>query len=488
MTIGAATVFSWAGSSAFLNKERPQSEKGVWVNKTTDIYSLLNWVGQGYAATCPLGLNITNSDAYEGEPDSSLGPYMRETRKKSERLNANALPSGLLSFDLDGDTTIEKLLATNFAKTKLMAISTSSRHLRVEIDGVKQHRLRLFCVLERAEVPLFFDNDLYRDPFWFLKVVRSELLTELCQELGIAKLVDECGKDPARIWYGNTGPEHPIGDKYPDIPAGPLEQIVLGNTIPDAYIRELWEQSEPRNRKQQSLIDCIPATDIDDVTVGTPRQLQTAAYILSNNILSDERAADYTEWIRLLHAVKKLDPGGGTLLDPFLKFSQQSSDHDACMDDILERLEQLPAAEDIYIGITAIKSAATEDTPGWEAGSPSIGSRTVSPASRGFIASSVDGPMLVHLRKMYKQAGVEAPDFISGLAEVPISPLATQPLVRSSTQRRQSPIRSLLQKHSRGSKNQSFASSPKRSQDSDEYCGYFEPDKRLPLTDKYSDF
>jgi len=488
MTSGAATVFSWAGSSAFLNKERPHSEKGVWVNKSTDIKSLLDWGGQGYAATSPLGLNITNSDAYQGEPDPRLGPYMRETRKKSERLNANALPSGLLSFDLDGDTTLEKLLATNFAKTKLMAVSTSSRHLRVEVDGVMQHRLRLFSVLEVGEVPLFFDNALYRDPYWFLKAVRTALLNELCQELGIPKIVDECGKDPARIWYGNTGPDHPIGDKYPDIPAGPLEQIVLGNTIPDSHIKEIWEQSEPSNRKEQSIINGVAATDIDEVPVGTPRQLQTAAYIFSNNILSDERSADYREWIRLLHAVKKLDPEGDTLLDPFLKFSQQSSDHDACMDDILDHLEKLPAAEDIYIGITAIREAATEDTAEWEAGCPSIGSTTVSPASRGFIASSVDGPMLVHLRKMYKQARLEAPDFTSGPAEVPISPLPSKPSVRSNTQRRQSPIRSLLHKHSRGAKNQSFASSPLLTQDSEEYGGYLEPLKSSPLLDNNSDF
>ena len=437
MSTGAATEFSWSGSAAFLNKERPASEKGTWANKRSDIHGLLPWLAEGSAISCPLAINITDQPNYPGPADPSAGPYRRNLRG-CERQNDNAVATSLMAFDLDGDTTLEALKATGFVKTKVMAIATSARHLRVEVDGVLQHRLRLFLVIEGGVVELFFDNPLYQNPFWLLEEVRAALLTELCSDLGIEKLVDECGKDPAHLWYGNTGPNQMVGDKYPNTPAGPLEQIVIGNTLPMSFVEKVFAETEHKHRISEDDDEVA----VEDLPVGTPRQLQIAGHILGNRVLSDERAANYSQWIRLLLAIKKLDPDGDHLLEPFLKFSQQSPYHDACIEDIVSRLDQLPDADEIFIGITANKEAATEDSPGWEAGCPSIGSSTIDPSTRGFITTGIDGPMLVHLRKMYEKAGREIPDYIE---TIPKAPAKDRP-VSTSRRRRPSSIRSLLRK------------------------------------------
>ena len=478
MSTGAATEFSWSGSAAFLNKERPASEKGTWTNKRSDIHGLLPWLAEGHAISCPIGINITDQPNYPGPADPTQGPYRRNPRG-CERQNDNALASALLVFDLDGDATLEVLKATAFAKTKAMAMTTSARHLRVEVDGVLQHRLRLFLVIEGGVVQLFFDNPLYRNPFWLLEEVRAALLTELCSDLGIEKLVDECGSDPARLWYGNTGPSHMVGGKYPNSPAGPLEQIIIGNTIPMAFVEQVFAETEHKHRISED-----DDTAVEDLPVGTPQQLQTATHILSNRVLSDERAADYSQWIRLLYAIKKLDPDGDHLLEPFLKFSEQSPHHDACIEDIVSRLDQLPDADEIFIGITAIKEAATEDSPGWEAACPSIGSSTIDPSTRGFITTGMDGPMLVHLRKMYEKAGREMPDYIEA---IPKSPAKDRP-VSTSRRRRPSSIRSLLRKQPRSNNHRRTSSIELPSHHTDAFNGYDTPTKNSTINDKNSDF
>lgn len=391
----------WAGSEAFLNKERLQSEKHTWSNRTTDMSALLQWVSEGKAHCCPLALNTTNSPAFAGEIDPSLGAFMRKTNGKSERLNENALPTNLLCIDVDGDTTVEELLATEFAQSNVYAITSSARHLKVEVDGVLQHRLRVFVVAPK-DIPLFFDDPDFNDPAWLVKEVRKSLIEEMCRDLGIDSIVDESGKDLARIWYGNSGPSNPIG--HGDTrPAADHLLKVLGNVLPDDYVEAIRLDKQEQHTNQDS-------RDYSEMPVGTPSQLRTAEYILSNRILSDERAADYNEWIRLLHAVKKLDPSGDTLVDAFLKFSEQSSFHEPTAEDIFDRMDQLPNADEIYIGITALREAASEDTPGWEESCPTYGQRTVSVEAAGFVGVAMDGPMFVHLRKMYEAAGRTPPD------------------------------------------------------------------------------
>ena len=270
-----------------------------------------------------------------------------------------------------------------------------------------------------------------------------------------------------------------VGGKYPNTPAGPLEQIVIGNTIPMAFVEQVFAETENKHRISED--DDIA---VEDLPVRTPKQLQTAAYILSNKVLSDERAADYGQWIRLLHAIKKLDPDGDHLLEPFLKFSQQSPHHDACIEDIVSRLDQLPDADEIFIGITAIKEAATEDSPGWEAACPSIGSSTIDPSTRGFITTGMDGPMLVHLRKMYEKAGREMPDYMD---VIPKAPAKCKP-VSTSRRRRPSSIRSLLRKQPRSNNYRRASSIELANHHTDEFNGYDTPTRHSTINDKNSDF
>ena len=478
MTTPTKITVWWAGSTAFLNKERLQSEKHTWTNFETDVSELLQWTAEGKAHCCPLTLNSTNSPAFPGKADPSLGPFMRKTNGKSERLNENALATNLIPIDLDGDTTLEQLLATQFAQNRVYAVTASARNLRVEVDGELQWRLRVFVVAPET-IPLFFNDSEFSDPAWLVKEVRKSLISELCEDLGIESIVDESGKDLARIWYGNSGPSHPIGDGDTR-PAA--EQIikVLGNVLPNNYVEDI------RLDKEDDHISDDDEKDYGDIPVGTPAQLRTAHYILSNGILSADRAADYHEWIRLLHAVKKLDPSGDTLIDAFLKFSEQSSVHEPTVDDILQRMDMLPPADEIFVGITALRDAATEDTPGWEQRCPLYGHRTVSVEGAGFVGVAMDGPMFVHLRKMYEAAGRTPPELQQTPTHLQQQSTQRQPAINKRRSRSSNTL-SLLQRQTQQFKKlRQVDNSVPASLTADEFNGYDE--QVTPVSKPDADF
>ena len=472
----SALILHWAGSAAFLNKERASSEKGSWRNYSTTVSELLEWTAKGHAFTCPLALNTTNSPAFAGAADPTLGPYMRKTNGKSERVAENALATNVLCFDLDGDTTLEKLLSTTFVKTRALAVATSARHLRVVVDGQLQHRLRLFLATPNP-VEIFIGNDFYKDPFWLWKEVRHALLEELCEELGLETIKDKSGDDLHRIWYGNTGTSRPIGGGD-DRPAGELSVTIVGNTLPMSFVENVRAETEEQHIRSEETLEA------SEHPVGTPKQLKDAAYIFSNKVLQDWRATDYHEWVRLLHALKKLDPDYTTLLEPFLEFSKQSPMHDPCIEDILDRLKTLPPSDEIQIGITALRQAADEDCPGWQTNCGSIGSARQSVTAAGFVGTSTDICTLIHLQRMYQAAGREVPDFQKLLNPTP----QPQPKKQQPTRRRtKSSFMATLQKQkrSRPRPKQVDHSLPLQSTRS-EFNGYDEPAIQTEQSD--SDF
>ena len=395
----------FAVSDAYCNKEPVSDEKNSWHNQTGTFDDLAAALRMGLAVTGELALNITNSPSYSGPADPSLGPWMRDQSKRSERVNLNVEGTNLFIFDSDGDTTIEAVDA-GAEDADIHAFTTSSSHERKN-NG--EHRLRLFFTTPERVEPTFNDPT-HTDPHWKFKCVRLHIINTRLKILGITQLIDRAGMDPARIWYGNTGVGQKIGGKMGDVEAGPLVERFYGHVLPTGFVDEAIALHEPefiRTEQQQQ-----QSQDSEEFAIGTPKQLSIAAWIFSNNILSNDRAENYSEWIRFVHAIKKLDPQLDVLLEPFLKFSEQSQYHEACEEDIRSTMDRLPDADEIFIGITAIKDAAREDTPGWEASCPHVhGGGITDVGSRGCITSSICGQSFRHLQRMYERAGQHVPTF-----------------------------------------------------------------------------
>jgi hypothetical protein len=381
--VAGTHTFSYAVSESFCNKEQLGHEKGTWRNKENQtIDDLFEDIRNGYATTAYLALNATDLPEYiaqHGMPNPMLGPYRRTYEGNSERCNENASPDKLLNFDLDGDCTIEKAQTLPTVQMLALGLSTSASHEKKATDAPSNHRLRLHYATEFS-LATFFDDPTYSDPLWQWKAVRFEIKAGILTDLGVDRLVDECGDDAGRIWYGNTGPSQIIGGpKGQGISAGQSIQVKLNNVIPHEFVKAAiakWEEHFKRSPEEIAKSQQFEARlEAGEFASGTPQQLKVAAYLLSNCILSNERATDYDPWYLVARVCKKLDPTGAVLVEPFLKFCQQSNDpgNAETLDTVWALWDRLPDPEGTRAGITSLKDAADIDMPGWRDKCPLFG-------------------------------------------------------------------------------------------------------------------
>ena len=373
-----AAQLGWAVTSSRLNKRILQDEKNTWRNRYGTPAEFFEDIKAGQATAPVLGLNITDRQEDQAQaglemPDPTLGPFRRGSLKDSERNNGNIAEIWIEGFDLDGDASLETIDASPTLQQLMMGYYTTSSHL----IGNKGERVRLVFVLEHPIV-LDYETEEYSDYRWRHLAVRAELLRLFAPELGIENLNDPSGNDPARIWYGNTGPSSPIGSEdYPDTPAGEAIQKVYGNTLPWSFVLDAWKKWEDHYRLTPEQISKRAAYQSQQSEGGvqqtTPRQLKVASYILSNRVLSDRRATDRDTWFKVACACKRLDPHCEVLGSAFLLFSQQTP-YDNCIGaDELHHLWEEVLPQDPKAGITSLKEAADEDSPGWQNYCPAMG-------------------------------------------------------------------------------------------------------------------
>ena len=305
-------------------------------------------------------------------PNPSLGPFRRGRLDESERSNDNIAEIWIEDFDIDRDAPLSVIDASPALKELMWGYYTTSSH-RIADKG---DRVRLVFVLEH---PIVLDHDIeeYSDYKWRHLAVRAELLARFAPELGITNLADPSGNDPARIWYGNTGPSHPVGGKMPDTPAGEAIQVVYGNVIPWLFVLEAWSKHEKDYRLTLEEVAKRAAFKekqmSGEISGNTPRQLRVAAYILSNGVLSSRRAADRDQWFKVACACKRLDPYCEVLGQAFLLFSQLTPYDNSITADELSRFWEHVLPEDPKAGITSLKDAADYDSPGWRSFCPAMG-------------------------------------------------------------------------------------------------------------------
>ena len=400
-----APLIGWALSTSCLNKAVLKDETNTWTNRRGTPTEFFEDIAAGQACSPVLCLNVTDNEAYRAlhgleRPDLTLGPFRRTPLDKSERNNDNIAEIWIEGFDIDGDAPLDAINASPTLRELMWGYYTTSSH-RI---GDKGDRTRLVFVMEHPIV-LDYDTDEYSDYRWRHLAVRAELLARFMPDLGIDRLNDSSGTDPARIWFGNTGPSHPIGsDDHPDTPAGEAIQVVHGNILPWSFVTAAWRKWEDHYRLTPEEIARRAAfqsrRDDGELSAATPRQLKIAAYILSNRILSNQRASGRETWFKVACACKRLDPHCEVLGEAFLQFSRQTS-FDNCigaeeLQDIWER--QLPPEP--KAGITSLKEAADEDTPDWRTHCPLMGNGLQAQAIYNYNGTDIMPQMIKMLKDL----------------------------------------------------------------------------------------
>ena len=389
--------FGWAVSTSRLNKRILSNEKGSWQNKQGNAEAFFADLKDGKAVAPVLCLNITHTEQYQAQtgrlPDPSKGSFRRTPINESERNNNNIAEISIQGFDLDDDASLELIQQSPFLKEMAMGFYTTSSHG----IGEKGTRARVVFVTEYP-IALDYDSDDYSAYNWRTLAVRTELFAHLGKDLGIEELIDPSGNDPARIWYGNTGPSHPIGsDDYPDTPAGESIQVIYGNVVPWSFVTEAWRKWEehyllsPEEKARRAELQ--QKRESGELGGTTTKQIKVAHYLLTSGVLSASRSTDRHEWFKVACACKRLDPEGAVLMPAFLVFSEQSKGDNVISESELSDFwnNQLPPQP--QAGITSLKTAADEDTPGWQSYCPFIGYGLTAQATQPFNGTGIMGPM-----------------------------------------------------------------------------------------------
>ena len=172
-----------------LNKTNPQQVATGWLNIFEPIEWLEKWVqaGYGWCAT-----------------------HFQDRR----RLSDNASGSNVIVIDMDGDTTLARFWQTDTARQWCAATYTSSSHTESE------HRFRALFPLS-----ITLDNTAqHRGAYWLV-------VNRLLADLGLEKLLDNCGQKPERLWFGNQKAEFQYNKEYEPVPDFLLEDIAYEDEV-----------------------------------------------------------------------------------------------------------------------------------------------------------------------------------------------------------------------------------------------------------------
>ena len=103
------------------------------------------------------------------------------------RKGSNADGSNAIVFDIDGDCTLEQFWATGTAQFWCALTYTSCNHSEGE------HRFRAIFPLAGQLTSRERHQAAY-----------DELASRLLKDLGLDKFKDDSGRNPERLWFGNT--------------------------------------------------------------------------------------------------------------------------------------------------------------------------------------------------------------------------------------------------------------------------------------------
>ena len=152
------------------NKQEARKLTFGWHNRWLDVRDLAAWVSNGYAWA---------------------GTHFKEKK----RCAANANGSNCLTFDFDGELSLERFWTTKIAKEWCALTYTSASHTE------DVNRFRAVFPLEGLPI----------QSAWVHKSLYQWLELELSRELQ-QEFQDSCGNKPERLWFGNSETSTQIND------------------------------------------------------------------------------------------------------------------------------------------------------------------------------------------------------------------------------------------------------------------------------------
>lgn len=157
-----------AANKSCINKTNPQETAKGWKHYEPDIPWLMGWVKSGYGwCAC----------------------HFVGRHRKGDNV-AWKKGTNIVVVDVDGDTTLDEFWETRTAKSWCAATYTTSSHTQGE------HRFRALFPLAK----MLHSASEHRSAYWLI-------VNQLCPELDISGIKDNCGEKAERLWYGNTNTE-----------------------------------------------------------------------------------------------------------------------------------------------------------------------------------------------------------------------------------------------------------------------------------------
>jgi len=304
----------------------------------------------------------------------------------SNRCGVNAFGGNAVFLDFDDGTTFEQIKATPTYQQWGVAITPSCSSgvtsAKPGVDGQERHRVILLCARPFHTDKWTEDEDelkLNQKRQHFERVAITDTInTNICAEIGIPRMKDECFKTVSQAAFGNDGvslvrwktPEgiyrfYPCStDRRVSLNDGCMSLLEMGNII-QAYRRRHPEIFNPVQRRTSEELSA---------------DAELVRWLFDNDVYDEKVLCDYDTYISLGMGAKGMDE---SLLDSFITTMERYADHYWRTEpEIIRRWDQYSNVSEVGIG-TFIHHANQCD-PSWRERCPLVGGSSLPKLSNTF--------------------------------------------------------------------------------------------------------
>ncbi len=293
------------------------------VNKSVDFAE-----EQGGWITASLTPQELLDHIYRGKPSN---PCLLQDGHRSA---ATSYGGNTVYIDMDDGVAFDLVINTPIVKQfGALVTHSSSSGVVTEKEGVDgRERLRIIFLLEEEVHTDFFSDD-EKDLANNVKIQHLERCSlinyfadQLCEQLGIVKMIDNSHKSISQLFYGNDGVS-PVEWKRNIEGGGKVQEFYPCSTDRRFWIGEGFLPKEDqcriveayRLRKAEDLKLFVGKTDEE-----LSQDALIAKWIFDNDVIDDRICEDRADFNSVIMAAKSIDE---CLLDPLLRTLERFADH-----------------------------------------------------------------------------------------------------------------------------------------------------------------
>ena len=254
--------------------------------------------------------------------------------KDGRRSAPTAYGGNTVYIDMDDGITFDRVVSLPVVqKYGVLVTHSASSGVISEKEGVDgRERLRIIFALEDEVHTDFFSEDevVLAKNTKVQHLERCALITffadQLCEQLGIPKMIDNSHNSISQLYYGNDG-ETEVEWKQPTAGGGKVTAY-----YPCSVDRRFWigEGFLPKE-DQARIVEAYRQRKADELTQFEGRSDEElsqdaliAQWIFDNDILDDRICEDRKDFYSVVMAAKSIDEG---LLEPLLRTLERFADH-----------------------------------------------------------------------------------------------------------------------------------------------------------------